>query len=453
VFFAVSYVLAGYTYRNEDTPDKPESIAIMILAFIGIGISTSALYLASVSTCAKNFGRSANKGFALAAPISAFGLSGMWLSQVGSKLLCEHNADGSRGDIDVFRYFVFLAGLLGGVSVVGFFLLRIVDEDSMIDAAVDELERSGLLDNSQFFHVPDTDATNSYGTLSTSITQDSRPSTGDALHKSLAEQEQRKKTWLLNAETHRFLTDPTMWWLAAAFFLISGPGDAFINNFGTVLGTLYPSPESYQANDPAKKPLPLTSPATHITIIAVGSTIARLLSGTLSDLLALPADPHQHRRGPASLATSLASLNPQERKQSRFAVSRLTLLIVSMLLMSLAFVILASGVVQEHASPRFALVTGLVGVGYGATFSLTPIIISCVWGVENFSTNWYVALTSLSSLYNLWQQHEYIQAATRLTYSQGYRSSSTGGRWRSMGPCLCSRLLGSRGRRWQMLRA
>jgi MFS family permease len=260
----------------------------------------------------------------------------------------------------------------------------------MIDAAVDELERSGLLDNSQYFHVQETDTTNSYGTLSASVTQhDSRPSTGDALQKSLLDQEQRKKTWLLNAETHRFLTDPTMWWLAAAFFLISGPGDAFINNFGTVLGTLYPSPESFEANDPTRESLPITSPATHITIIAVGSTIARLLSGTLSDLLALPADPHQHHRGPASLATSLASLDPQTPpKRSRFALSRLTLLIASMLLMSLAFVLLASGIVQEHASPRFAFVTGLVGVGYGATFSLTPIIISCVWGVENFSTNW-----------------------------------------------------------------
>jgi hypothetical protein len=33
-------------------------------------------------------------------------------------------------------------------------------------------------------------------------------------------------------------------------------------------------------------------------------------------------------------------------------------------------------------------VSGLVGAGYGAVFSLTPIIITVIWGVENFATNW-----------------------------------------------------------------
>jgi len=59
-----------------------------------------------------------------------------------------------------------------------------------------------------------------------------------------------------------------------------------------------------------------------------------------------------------------------------------------MLLLSIGFVVLASGTVQDHASPRFGIVTGLVGIGYGATFSLTPIIISCVWGAEGFGLHW-----------------------------------------------------------------
>jgi len=354
----------------------------MIIAYIGIGLSTSGLYLASVSTCAKNFARSKNKGFALAAPIAAFGLSGMWLSQVGSKLLYERNFDSSRGDIDVFKYFIFLAALLGGVGLIGFFLLRIVDEEQLIDEAVEELERSGLLPESQFFHNQET-ATNGYGTLSPVHTN---PPTGDDLQKTLQEQEAQKKKWLLNAETHRFLTDPTMWWLAAGFFLVSGPGDAFITNFGTILGTLYSTPKD--AADPSHPAH--TSAATHVTIIAIGSTIARLLSGTLSDILAPSAELGQHRRGPASTTTSLQSLNPDLDTESkgRFTISRVTLLLSSMLLLSIGFAILASGTVQDHASPRFGIVTGLVGVGYGATFSLTPIIISCVWGAEGFGLHW-----------------------------------------------------------------
>ena len=52
------------------------------------------------------------------------------------------------------------------------------------------------------------------------------------LSKRREEDEARKKTWLLNEETSRFLTDHTMWWLAAGFLLVTGPGEAFINNVG-----------------------------------------------------------------------------------------------------------------------------------------------------------------------------------------------------------------------------
>jgi len=417
VTFAASYILAAYTYRNASSASDSEDgtawpMGVMVVAFIGIGISTSALYLASVSTCAKNFAKSKNKGFALAAPISAFGLSGMWLSQVGSKVLYEKNKDGSRGDIDVFKYFIFLAVLLGVVGVIGFFLLRIVDENQLIDEAVEELERSGLLENNQFFHSQETE-NSGYGTMAAISPEESRPSTSGELQKSLVLQETRKKTWLLNAETQRFLSDPTMWTMAAAFFLIAGPGDAFINNFGTILGTLYPPPSAI--NDPSHTPLPQTSPATHITIIAVGSTIARLLSGSLSDLLSPSSEHHEHRRGPASMTNSVQSLEPtpDPASKARFTLSRLPLLLFSTLLLSIGFVVLASGIVQDHASPRFAIVTGLIGVGYGATFSLTPIIISCVWGVENFgygkTLRFIIAetnnLTARTGALLLWCQH------------------------------------------------
>jgi hypothetical protein len=50
-------------------------------------------------------------------------------------------------------------------------------------------------------------------------------------------------------------------------------------------------------------------------------------------------------------------------------------------------VILASGFIQNHAE-RFWIVSTLIGSGYGALFSLTPLIITVIWGVENFGTNW-----------------------------------------------------------------
>lgn len=117
-----------------------------------------------------------------------------------------------------------------------------------------------------------------------------------------------------------------------------------------------------------------------MSIVAVTSTVARIFFGTMTDLLAPTPAAHHYQ----SAANSLASLPPRE---TRFTISRVTFLIVSALLLSLGQVILASGLVQNHAE-RFWLVSTLIGCGYGALFSLTPLIISVIWGVENFGTNW-----------------------------------------------------------------
>lgn len=366
VFFGVGYLLAALTYHAG--PPKSEGgwpFAVMLVAFVGVGMGTSCMYLSAVTTCAKNFGRGKHKGIALAMPIAAFGLSGMWQSQVGSHFFAQ-TEDERNGDVDVFRYFLFLAGLLFAVGLVGAVGLRVVGEDEMIDDAVDELERDGLLEDSPFLqrsllHDGEHPNGNGYGTLS--------PNHRDAETSSLTSKPRDsdsalKKTMLLNTETRMFLTDPTMWLLAAGFFLTTGPGEAFINNLGTIIHTLYP---------PSASIPPSNSPATHVSIVALTSTLARLLTGTLSDLLA---------------PTTTTTTNPDVGANKKpFTVSRMSFLLTSTLLFSLGQLLLATTAVQSHP-PLFPLVSALVGLGYGAIFSLTPIIVSVVWGVQNFGTNW-----------------------------------------------------------------
>ena len=356
-FFGIGYGLAAMTYGAGPVEGKTGwPFETMIFAFIGIGCGTSCMYLSAVTTCAKNFGKGKHKGLTLAMPIAAFGLSGLWQSQVGSFFFTPAHG----GDTDVFRYFEFLGGLLFAVGMIGAVVLRVVDEKELIDDAVDELERSGLLEDSSLFQrtlLHDGESANQYGTLSprgrstSSVHRDeshSRPGSDSIF----------KKVLLLNVETRIFLTDPTMWFLAVGFFLITGPGEAFINNLGTIVGTLYP-PSS--AGAPKSN-----SPATHVSILATTSTIARLLAGTLSDLFAPTND---------------------KSRASHTTISRLTFLLISSLLFSLGLIILASGLVQKTPS-LFPLVSALVGLGYGAAFSLSPIIVSVVWGVQNFGTNW-----------------------------------------------------------------
>ncbi|KAL9609276.1 MAG: hypothetical protein Q9167_005945 [Letrouitia subvulpina] len=365
ILFGVGYLLAALNFSHGPKNDGGWPFAVIIVAFVGVGMGTSGMYLSAVTTSAKNFGRGKYRGLALAIPIAAFGLSGMWQSQVGSRLLYERQGE-RQGEVNVYQYFIFLSGLLFAVGVVGAFGLNVVNEEELIDEAVSELGRSGLLEDSllirrSVLH----DNSNGYGTVESSptISNDASSATSansdsyNGKYRQSLEQA-RLKTWLLNTETRYFLADKTMWLVAAGFFLVTGPGEAFINNVGTIINTLYPPPST--------GPPSSNSPATHVSTIALTSTLARLLTGTLSDILAPTQDPG---------------------RSSPVSVSRTTFLLFSTILFSLGQLLLASGLIQTYPSV-FILVSALVGLGYGAVFSLTPIIVSVVWGVENFGTNW-----------------------------------------------------------------
>lgn len=248
IAFGLGYSLAAFVYKSGPPPDAGGNgwpFWVMVVAFIAIGVATCSMYLAAVTTCAKNFGRGKHKGIILAVPIAAFGLSGMWQSQVGTYFLCERLKDGSCGDVDVYKYFLFLAILLLTIGVIGTFALRIVDdeEEKYIDEAVEELERSGLLAESEFFR-PRSEVQAAYGTFSDdredngsvddqSVTISEEMREAARREKEREEEERRKKNWLLNYETRIFLADHTMWWLALGFFLVTGPGEAYLNNVVT----------------------------------------------------------------------------------------------------------------------------------------------------------------------------------------------------------------------------
>ncbi|KAF4833789.1 putative transporter mch1 [Colletotrichum tropicale] len=404
ILFGGGYAIAAGTYRQlEDEnfgglrdmagrrisggPDW--TYPLMIFAFVCVGVGTCSMYLAAVATCAKNFGKGKHRGLALAVPIAAFGLSGMWLSQLGSRVFYEKLPDGSAGDLDVFHFFVFLSILLLVVGIVGAFTLKVVDEEEIIEEAVEELERSGLLERSTSF-LSARSGGRGYGAISQIADGEDGGALGPA-----EDDAKLKKKLVLNAETRSFLTDRTMWYFALGFLLMIGPGEAFINNLGTVIGTLYPPTRQYVG--------PPTSAATHVSIVGITSTVARLATGTLTDLLA-PSPQTQHLQ--------VSSSPPYIR--GRLAISRVAFLLFFAIILSLGLVALASGFIQEHGE-RFWIVSGLVGSGYGAVFSLTPIIITVIWGVENFATNWGIVAMFPALGSTIWS----------LVYSAIYQSGAT----------------------------
>lgn len=377
ILFGAGYILAAFTYRSGATElgkashERGWPFPIMVVAFVALGLATAGMYLGSVATCAKNFGKGKYRGLALAVPIASFGLSGMWQSQIGSRFLYERRPDGSKGDVDVFKFFIFLAVVLIVVGLLGSMGLKVVGEEELIDDAVEELEASGLLESSAFFRRSSRHS--GYGSIDGTANENGSLQSLEDITKAHEEEEARKKTWLLNEQTRLFLKDHTMWFLAAGFFLVTGPGDTFINNLGTIIGTLY-TPLSHQTTLP-------TTAATHVSVVAITSTVARIIAGTITDMLAPTAPSHQFR---GSASNSVATL-PLPNK--RFTVSRVAFLLGFAVLMSIGQALLASGFAQNHGE-RFWVISALIGSGYGAVFSLTPIIITVIWGVENFGTNW-----------------------------------------------------------------
>lgn len=247
LLFGSGYILAAFTYKSGATGitgythERGWPLWVMVVAFVIIGCGTTCMYLSAVTTCAKNFGRGKYRGLALACPIAAFGLSGMWQSQLGEKVLYERRPDGKRGDVDVFRFFMFLAFTLLAVGLLGTFTLKIVDEDELIDEAVEELERSGLLEDSEFFRR--TNGDRGYGSFEPQSDEDFDEVQQTEDLKAL--EEARKKTWLLNEETRRFLKDHTMWWLAGGFFFVSGKSQWSILRLPML--TIYQAPEKHSS--------------------------------------------------------------------------------------------------------------------------------------------------------------------------------------------------------------
>ena len=411
--FGFGYLLAAYTYKSGPPPDaKPDGegwpFVVMIIAFVGVGAGTSCMYLSAVATCAKNFATAKYRGFMLAVPIAAFGLSGMWESQVGAQLLYERLPNGEKGDLDVFKYFVFLAGTLIGVGLLGTLGLHIVNEEELIEHGVEVLERSGLLDESEFYHDSRAPTPINYGTIDVEGSSDYDTMSDDdsEAYLNLSESQVikqreeksrlKKKWWLLNHATHTFLSDHTMWLLAAGFFLLTGPGEAYINNLGTIIPTLTPKHYFDVTSPPAGRA------STHVSIIALTSTFARLFTGTLSDLFAPPSE-------------------PEIPPSTRTTFSRLVLLLPSAILLLFAFLTLALPFLTPSTPSLFLLCSGLLGLGYGASFSLVPIIISVVWGAENFATNWGVVAMMPAGGAAVWS----------LVYSAGYSNASD-----STGECI-----------------
>ena len=126
---------------------------------------------------------------------------------------------------------------------------------------------------------------------------------------------------------------------------------------GTLIQTLYTPEVSQGSLDTIKAREPISA-ATHVSIIALTSTLARLIAGSLSDYLA-----------PVVPVSGSEAAGPAIRNHRKLTMSRMYLLIAFALLMCLAQVFVAMGGVDQRGD-RFWLISSAMGAGYGAVFTL-----------------------------------------------------------------------------------
>ncbi|KAK9370066.1 major facilitator superfamily domain-containing protein [Lipomyces kononenkoae] len=327
ILFGTAYSLAAWTYAS----NLP--YFAMMISYLLIGGGTACMYFGSITACAKTF--TSNRGLALGLPITAYGLSSLWQTQIAALFFIDRQS----GEVRVpalFTFFAIFLATIGLTAAVGYHFGYKPDVEFTADKKVQPLavrlgrdEETPLLDDHGRFVVP---------TGNSSL----------AAEEVDIDDEDDSETILLSRRQMilAFSRDWTAWGVALALFATIGPGEMFLNNMGSVIRSLS---------------LPRPSAPTNVSIIAFSSASMRIIGGVVSDHIS----------------------TKQGRRYSRMLV---VLFFTTLLVFGHSFV--ALGGLQVSSGRWFWTVSASLGAGYGAIFTLAPTIVSLVWGTEQFGTVW-----------------------------------------------------------------
>lgn len=136
---------------------------------------------------------------------------------------------------------------------------------------------------------------------------------------------------------HRFVNDREPWILLISFVLVSGPLEMYLNNLGLIGDKIKPHPKT----------------STQVNLFSLTSTLSRLLMGAHADL-------YGHHISPSTMLVFVCGVLAANQ------------------------VAIASG----WFGSWFAISSLINGFGYGTVFTLYPILVTKVWGLDGFATYW-----------------------------------------------------------------
>ncbi|KAK7205963.1 major facilitator superfamily domain-containing protein [Myxozyma melibiosi] len=339
IFFAFAYGLAAWAYASL------LPYPVMMVSFLFIGGGTACIYFGSITACAKTF--SSNRGLALGLPITAYGLSSLWQSQI----VAHFFTDKTTGEVYVPQLFIFFALFLASVGLVAAFGYRngckldspvplsSGSRKSSVSFRKTTDEETPLLDERDSM---DSDVISMHPTSQREIDDDSSSTMSDDIDMIPEAHVLTRKQMVVE-----FVQDITAWGLALGLFATTGPGEMFLNNMGSIIRSLS---------------TPGPSASTNVAIISFFSSAMRIVAGVASDQIAT--------RGPK--------------------YSRMWVLLFFTVVLAFGHWFVALGGLEVNNGEYFWLVSATLGAGYGAVFTLAPTLVSLVWGAERFGTNWGV---------------------------------------------------------------
>lgn len=342
IFFGLAYGLAAWAYASI------LPYPAMMVAFLFIGGGTACIYFGSITACAKTF--SSNRGLALGLPITAYGLSSLWQSQI----VAQFFTDKETGDVYVPQLFTFFALFLAAVGLTATFGYRngYRPENTAIPATAKSASaqslRSGSQKSTDDEESPLLNDTNSLNSEAISMHPTGMDDAGSSISNSIADDfDDQPIATTRKQMVLEFVQDITAWGLALGLFTTTGPGEMFLNNMGSIIRAL-------------GKPGP--SASTNVAIISFSSSAMRIIAGIASDQIAT--------RGPK--------------------YSRMWVLLFFTAVLAFGHWFVGLGGLEIENGSWFWVVSATLGAGYGAVFTLAPTLVSLVWGAERFGTNWGV---------------------------------------------------------------
>ncbi|KAK9254316.1 major facilitator superfamily domain-containing protein [Lipomyces tetrasporus] len=333
ILFGVAYALAAWAYAAH------LPYFTMMISFLLIGGGTACMYFGSITTCAKTF--TSNRGLALGLPITAYGLSSLWQSQVAAAFFMDRES----GEVHVPGLFAFFAVFLSTVGLIATAGYHFGYRPDSLVASSKKLQRTAAkLGSDEETPLLDDDGSEPFSPRVGSSAANLGAGGVDV------DDEDDCKTILLTRKQMvlAFAKDWTAWGAALGLFTTIGPGEMFLNNMGSIIRSLS---------------APGPSTATNVSIISFSSASMRIIAGIGSDYIS----------------------SKEGRRYSRMWV----MLFFASLLVFGHFLVGLGGLEVSNGW-WFWAVSSSLGAGYGAIFTLAPTVVSLVWGAERFGTNWGV---------------------------------------------------------------